>query len=67
MLAPSRDPAVDESRVSGRAFLGSEPETLGDAGTESFDEGVRAFDETQHGLDSVGVLEIDRDAPADSG
>ena len=61
-LTPSGDPAVDESRIPGRAILRTEPEAFRHAGAEPLDERVGPLDETKHRLGPRGVLEIDRDA-----
>ncbi len=65
VLAPAGHAPVHELRVAGETHVGAEAEPLGDAGPEALDERVGPLDEPQHGLDAVGVLEVDADrAPA---
>ena len=64
-LPPSRHAAVDEPRVAGEAFVGTEAEPFGDAGPEAFDEPLRLGHEAEHGLASGLALHVDGDrAPA---
>ena len=65
VLAPSGHAPVDEARVAREARVGPEPEPLGHARAEPLDERVGLLDQAQHGLDAVGVLQVDGDvAPA---
>ena len=65
VLAPAGHAAVDEPRVAGEAHVGTDAEPLGDAGPEPLDQRVGPLDQAQHGLDALGVLEVDADrAPA---
>ena len=61
VLAPAGHAPVDEPGVAGEAGVGAEAEPLHDAGAEALDEAVGLLDERQHGLDAVGVLEVDAD------
>ncbi len=59
VLAPTRDPRVDEARVAREAHVGPEAEALGRAGAVALDEHVGLVDEPERGREPVGVLEVD--------
>src|SRR6202022_2577358 len=46
-----------------RPLAGPVPQPLRHAGPEALDERVRLLDHAQHGLDAVGLLEVDADRP----
>ena len=60
-LAPAGHAAVNESWITSQRVLGSEAETLGDAGPESLDENIGALDEPEHLLDVRRVLQVGLD------
>ena len=64
VLAPARHAAVHEARVAGEARIGADAQALGDAGPEALDERVGLLDQRQHGLDALGVLQVDADRAA---
>ena len=64
VLAPPGHAPVHEPRVAREAHVGPEPESLGDAGPVPLDERVGPLHQPQHGLDAVGVLEVDGDVAA---
>ena len=63
-LTPARHPAEHELRVARQAHVGADPESLGHAGAKALDERVGLLDETHHGLDTLGLLQVDADRPA---
>jgi hypothetical protein len=65
VLPPAGDAPIDQSRVARQARIGAEPQPLGDAGAEAFDEDVGLLHQRQHELDRLRALEIEPDrAPA---
>src|SRR5581483_12326644 len=65
VLAPPGHAPVDEPGVAREAHVGAETETLHHTGPEALGQRVGLPDETEQGLDAVGVLEVDADgAPA---
>ena len=64
VLPPTGHAPVHQPRVASQALLGAQAEPLGDARPEPFDQRVGLLHQTQHGLDPVRVLEVDRDCTA---
>ena len=60
VLPPACHASVNEARITRETHVGTKAESLHYAGTHAFNEGVALLDETQHGLDAFGRLEIHR-------
>jgi hypothetical protein len=63
-LAPSGHASVHEPGVDRRNDLRSEPEPLGHAGPETFDQHVGRSAQIEEEVEPALVLEVDRDAAA---
>ncbi|MNS39313.1 hypothetical protein D3C72_715910 [compost metagenome] len=59
-LAPTGDAAIDQARVARGAGFGTEAQPLHDAGTETLDQGVGAFDQAQDPVAIFWRFQIDR-------
>jgi hypothetical protein len=60
MLAPSRHPRVDQTRVTGQTVGRTDAQPLGDAGAQPLDQHVGSLDQAQHSFPVGGVLEVER-------
>ena len=63
-LPPAGHAAEDELGIAGQHRLGAEPQPLHHAGAEAFDQGVRAFQQAQAGLDGLRRLQVERHGTA---
>ncbi len=64
ILTPPGHAAVDKRGTPGPAGIGTEAQTLHHAGSEAFDEHIRARDEIEHDLTTLIVSYVDDDAVA---
>ena len=58
ILAPAGHPAVNQLRVPGLTVFRTQSQTLGDAGTESFKQGVRGLHQPQHCGNTLRLLKV---------
>jgi hypothetical protein len=64
VLAPAGHAAVDQPRVPPARRLRTEAEAFHHAGPEAFDERVGGLGHAQHGLDCLGLLQVQRQRAA---
>ncbi len=64
LLPPSGHPAVHQARIAGQRDVRAEAHALGDPRAEALDEHVGAFDQPEHLLDLLGILEVGLDDAA---
>ena len=63
VLAPAGHAPVDKFRISSQTRIGTNAQSLGHAGTETFNKRIGLLNKTKHRLNALGVLEIDTDGP----
>ena len=63
VLAPAGHPPVHEGSVPGETLSGADAETLGDPGSEPFDQSVGPLHQPKHDTHSFFVLEVHPDRP----
>ena len=66
-LTPAGHPAIDNLRVALEADVGTEAEAFHDAGTEAFEQRVRALDQLERDFDALWILEVERDRASAAG
>jgi len=60
ILSPAGHSAKDKSGIASEAHIRAESETLAHAGPEPLDHRIGLIDQTEGGLESIWILEVDR-------